>query len=260
MAAVLGSGDRELVAAVAAAADRGVVRDGGVDGAVGVAGGAVAAVARAVALLAGQRPRVLWVDDAQWGAEAVGLVERVLDDPGRPAVLAVVVVRDDALRAGSVEAEAVARLRARAVRVVVGALDREAFARMVQSRLPLDRAVVDRLAERTGGSPLFGEELLRDWIQAGALVSTAVPPRSGGGGCVAGGDRGGVVGALAAGGGWRRGDEALAWRRRWGRCSRGGGARCAGGWGSCCRGRWGSGCSMSVCCGWRGRIWRLRTR
>ncbi|MCB9554180.1 MAG: protein kinase [Myxococcales bacterium] len=182
VAAVLGSGDRELVAAVAAAADRGgSFETAALTVRLGSPGERVAAVARAVALLAGQRPRVLWVDDAQWGAEAVGLVERVLDDPGRPAVLAVVVVRDDALRAGSVEAEAVARLRARAARVVVGALDREAFARMVQSRLPLDRAVVDRLAERTGGSPLFGEELLRDWIQAGALVSTAggFRPRSG---------------------------------------------------------------------------------
>lgn len=179
---VLGSDDRGLVAAVAAAADRtGYFESMTHAIQLGSPRERYAAVGRALAVLGERRARILVVDDAQWGADAMACVEHVLEDGAQAAVLAVVIVRDDALRPGSVEAEAVERLRRRAVRVEVGPLDREAFVRMVQGRLPLDPGVVDRLVERTGGSPLFAEELLRHWIECGALESTVAGFRPRGG-------------------------------------------------------------------------------
>ncbi len=134
-----------------------------------------AAIASALCRVAAVRPRLLLVDDGQWGADALAFVEHVLDLPERPPVLMAVVVRDDALIAGSAEADAIARIEGRRQAAVLrlAPLDAEAQARLLSARLPLAPTVLDRLVERTAGNPLFGETLVRHWIQCDALESTA---------------------------------------------------------------------------------------
>ncbi|MEZ4433210.1 MAG: protein kinase [bacterium] len=132
-----------------------------------------ALAARFLLAVAAGRPLVVWVDDAQWGEDALGFVGALLGADADALVL--VTARDDLLGERPVEAALIARICADARAEVIGLapLDRATHAELVRRVLPLDRVAVDHVVARTEGNPLFAVQLVGEWLARGALVEGA---------------------------------------------------------------------------------------
>ncbi len=121
-----------------------------------------------------ERPAVVWIDDAQWGADTVAGLAWVLDRAAREPVpaLFVLTVRDEALAERPEEASRLDLLAQRpdARAIALGPLPAAEQVRLVEGMLGVDRALAVRIAERTAGHPLFAVHLVSDWVQRGVLV------------------------------------------------------------------------------------------
>ncbi|HJL36057.1 MAG TPA: protein kinase, partial [Polyangiaceae bacterium LLY-WYZ-15_(1-7)] len=123
------------------------------------------------------RPVVLWLDDLQWGWEALQLAERVLEAaPFQPMrVLLLGTVREEALLARedvAVRLDALAERAPapRAASLQLGPLDARERSALVQELLGLEGELAARVEERSGGNPLFAVQLVGDWIARGCLA------------------------------------------------------------------------------------------
>ncbi len=120
-------------------------------------------------------PVVVWIDDAQWGQDALHFVEYLLDqqDHDPVPVLVLATVRDSALAERPLESELVARLAARAegARLAVEALAEAHRPALVQAVLGLEPRLTRQVADRSGGNPLFAVQMIGDLVERGQLVS-----------------------------------------------------------------------------------------
>jgi tetratricopeptide (TPR) repeat protein len=121
-----------------------------------------------------ERPVVLWLDDAQWGSDALGLAQDILDADGAECPLPVLIlltIQQEALAERPLETHLVERLlespRASVQAIEpLGPADRKELVRVL---LRLQGDLVDRVADRTAGNPLFAVQLVGDWVQRGVL-------------------------------------------------------------------------------------------
>jgi eukaryotic-like serine/threonine-protein kinase len=119
-----------------------------------------------------QRPVVIWIDDAQWGLDALQFVrEEVMGQD--MAVLVVCTVREESLAERPAAAYAVEALCAHpSVRsLTIGALPDVDARALIDHLLSLDEALLDQLTRRVGGNPLFALQLIGDWVERGVLVA-----------------------------------------------------------------------------------------
>jgi serine/threonine protein kinase len=128
-----------------------------------------ATVGRWLEVASADRPVVLWLDDVQWGGDALRLATRLLDAP--IPVVFVITARAEALPERPVEADMLARIAAHATttNLDLGPLDGAAMARLLQALAPLDPVLAARIRRHAAGQPLYAVELLSDWIRRGAL-------------------------------------------------------------------------------------------
>jgi len=133
-----------------------------------------AVLERLLVRLSDDRPAVLWLDDVQWGLDALGFSQHLLDHQStNPSpVLVVMTVRDEALLGRDVEALWLDGLlgHARTESLEIGDLDQYDRLTLVSELLGLEGEVVGEVAERTAGNPLFAVQLVGDWVQRGILV------------------------------------------------------------------------------------------
>ncbi len=120
-----------------------------------------------------RRAVIVWLDDVQWGPDALGLARYLLrNGRGQPTPLLIVcTVQEEALEERPAERamlEVVLRDRS-ARRVSVDPLGRADRARLVQELLGLEGELATQVEERTGGNPLFAVQLVGDWVQRGVL-------------------------------------------------------------------------------------------
>ena len=118
------------------------------------------------------RPVVLWLDDVQWGPDALGFALHALGLDDLP-VLLLLVIRDEALAGHPVVA---CKVRDLSELDAVTTLELEALPNafhgdLVRAILPLERQLAKEVAAHTAGHPLFAAQLLRDWIDRRALVA-----------------------------------------------------------------------------------------
>ncbi|MFT5680957.1 MAG: tetratricopeptide (TPR) repeat protein [Myxococcota bacterium] len=112
-------------------------------------------------LLADGPGAVVWLDDLQWGADALGLAARIL---ARDVPLCVVAtLRDD------LTPEGLPRLDG-AIILPIGPLPPSDRAPLIRSLLGTDDALRAMLEARTAGNPLFAVQLIADWVARGLLV------------------------------------------------------------------------------------------
>jgi eukaryotic-like serine/threonine-protein kinase len=123
----------------------------------------------ALAALAQDHPLVVWMDDVQWGLEAIELARDIAasDLP----ILVVLVAEDSALAGRPVERERLAELEA--PRVQVAALGGSERRGLLHQHLGLDRDLADQLDSRTRGNPLFALQLIQDLLERGNLIEGA---------------------------------------------------------------------------------------
>ncbi len=116
------------------------------------------------------RPIVVVLEDVQWGPDAVGLAWRLLES--KAPILVVATGRDDELAAReqlATNLEAVLSHR-RSSEVEVKPLSSDEHHELVEKLLSLESSLAARVAERTGGNPLFAVELVGDWVGRGVLT------------------------------------------------------------------------------------------
>jgi len=120
------------------------------------------------------RPVIMWLDDVQWGLDALGFSQQLLDHQRtRPSpVLVIMTLRDEALLGRDVESLWLDDLlqHPRSECVEVNELDPHDRLTLVRELLGLEGDVAGEVAERTAGNPLFAVQLVGDWVQRGILV------------------------------------------------------------------------------------------
>lgn len=131
-------------------------------------------LARILRRLSVSRPTILWLDDVPWDGESMDVVESF--EGGRreePDMLVVATGRTDEFADNPTVRHRLEGFRARygGERIELAPLERTQQRRLVQSMLPLEFSLVDRLIERTEGNPLFAVQLLRHWVDQGYVQS-----------------------------------------------------------------------------------------
>lgn len=135
-----------------------------------------AVLRRWLELLAQERPVIVWLDDVQWGSDALAFATYLLDAPQlAPApLLLMLTVQDEALAERKGEQEQLERLlrhpQAQGLRLSpLAPLEQQA---LVQELLGLEPALAAQVVARTEGNPLFAVQLVGDWIQRGLFYLT----------------------------------------------------------------------------------------
>ena len=119
--------------------------------------------------LGSERSVILWLDDVQWGAEALRFARHILEARSRCRVVILLTVQDDTPDDSShamLEA-LIADLAPRVIRV--GPLPLTDQQRLVSELLGLEHGLAETVARRTSGNPLFAVQLVGDWVGRGLL-------------------------------------------------------------------------------------------
>lgn len=130
-----------------------------------------AVVGRLLQRIGDHRPPLLWLDDLQWGSQALGLVEYLAGESDLP-MLVIATLRSDVLAERPRLQEQVDQLKAldetdhHHLEPLSGSDHRTFIDRLV----PLAPNLADRIAARTEGNPLFAQQLIGDLIDDDALV------------------------------------------------------------------------------------------
>jgi serine/threonine protein kinase/tetratricopeptide (TPR) repeat protein len=142
------------------------------------------AVRRWLRAVAEERPVILTLEDVDLSAETIAFARSVLTDPDPrplPALLVLsahadldgdrVIPRADRPR----EVEALDRLRALpgVVTLDVGPVAEAELCTFIADRIGLAPALAASLAARVAGSPMFAIQVVRDWVDRGALVPSS---------------------------------------------------------------------------------------
>ena len=132
-----------------------------------------ALILRFIRRLGRDRPIFLWLDDLQWGPDALGFLEFLaseVDDP--PQMLVVATVRSDVLaeRPGLAERFESVGEEPNAASMSLGPLEASDHRDFIEQMLPLAEPLAQRLADRTEGNPLFAVQLVGEWLDAGHVA------------------------------------------------------------------------------------------
>jgi len=134
-----------------------------------------AVVRRFFRLLTLERPLIVWLEDAHWGNDALGLTYSVLENQrySPMPVFFVLTVRDETLAERPIERALIEELQTLdgASTLSVGPLPNAEQHKLVHSILGLEESLTARVVDRTRGNPLLAVEILGDWVQRGALES-----------------------------------------------------------------------------------------
>ena len=132
----------------------------------------LACVQRMLERVATSRPLILWIDDAQWGEEALELATSVLQSSDLP-VLVLLTVQEDTTPDDGARAllEQIAR-HPSTRQLHLDDLEPTYQFELVQKLAGLDDRATERVVAATGGNPLFAIQLVGHWVERGALVPT----------------------------------------------------------------------------------------
>ncbi len=128
-------------------------------------------LARVMRRIAAGRPLIVEVDDVQWGLETLAFARYVMvQEPDTPVVF-VVTSRTD-LDLGQM-ARQILGDDERSTVVELSALSAIEHRLLIREMLPLTPDLLDEVARKTEGNPLFARQLLGEWAQTGELTSTS---------------------------------------------------------------------------------------
>ncbi|MCB9743066.1 MAG: protein kinase [Alphaproteobacteria bacterium] len=126
-------------------------------------------VTRAIRRRCAERPCVLWLDDVQWGSEALRLAKALLSSADLP-VLIVLTAQEEGLTERPAEARVLAELARRGETLPIGPLPPRDRAHLVRGILGLGEAAAAWVEANAAGNPLYMERLVGGWVRRGVLV------------------------------------------------------------------------------------------
>ncbi len=132
-----------------------------------------ASARRVLRAIAVERPVVLWIDDGQWGADAVSFVDWLRSGAdGAAFPLLALVTRHARVEDPDARAALAALAEGpRTTRLPVGPLEDAHAEALARRMLGVSDGLARRAASATAGNPLHLLQLLGSWVAAGALVS-----------------------------------------------------------------------------------------
>ncbi len=124
--------------------------------------------------IARRRPLILWLDDVQWGTDALGLAAHMLEiqRATRSPIFMVLTARSETLADRPTERAILERLMARdhAQSLAIDELPAADTSELVRRLLKLDGDLAAQVEQRSDGNPLFAVQLVDDWVSAGKLT------------------------------------------------------------------------------------------
>jgi serine/threonine protein kinase/tetratricopeptide (TPR) repeat protein len=128
-------------------------------------------VLQTIGALANPRPAIVWLDDVQWGPDAIDLSDHLLTSRTAPPALVLLTIREESLVDEPEAQAAIDDLLAHtdAVEIEVEPLSRRASVALIERGLGLEAQLADRLYRRIAGNPMFAVELVGDWVERGLL-------------------------------------------------------------------------------------------
>ncbi len=134
-------------------------------------------LANLVERTARERPVVLVVDDAQYGTDALGFCEYMLERQAqKPSTILFVISADPGCLADNPEARhKLERLGARedVQTLTLAPLPRSEMEQLVDALLVMDAAAARRVADRAQGNPAFAVQTVGGWVERGLLAPSA---------------------------------------------------------------------------------------
>lgn len=133
-----------------------------------------AVVFRLLRRLASVRPMVLVIEDVQWGSDTLFFVEDLLDRCQREdlPLLLLLTARTEAMKKRHFLGHRLKRLATedRLDIRLLAPLSSAEIKNLIGELLGLERSLVDQVASRSEGNPLFAVQLVGDWVARGVLV------------------------------------------------------------------------------------------
>jgi serine/threonine protein kinase/tetratricopeptide (TPR) repeat protein len=118
---------------------------------------------------------IIWLDDLQWGQDALAFADYLIRHPElNPApILVVGTVQLGALEERREEAALLHMLRQQPQTrsIPVDALSSGHHRELIKSLIGNEGQLVERVARRTAGNPLFAVQLVGDWVERGVLLT-----------------------------------------------------------------------------------------
>jgi serine/threonine protein kinase/tetratricopeptide (TPR) repeat protein len=122
-----------------------------------------------------QRPLVLWIDDAQYSPETLGLISflgRRADDEPLPVLMLVTARRGDLKSHAVRQAYEDCRKSEGARHLDISGLADDEMHELVTRLLGLEERLARRVVERADGRPLFAVQIVDDWVERDELEAT----------------------------------------------------------------------------------------
>ncbi|MEL6179853.1 MAG: AAA family ATPase, partial [Myxococcota bacterium] len=120
-----------------------------------------------------ERPVIVWLDDVQWGADALRFVRFMLQaQESEPCPLMfVLTVRDDDVPLSPTTRALLDTITSEpsTQTLLLAPLECAAQRQLIDALLELDGALAQKAVERTEGNPLFAVQMLDDWVQRDLL-------------------------------------------------------------------------------------------
>jgi len=140
----------------------------------GGAGGRHAVVYKLLRTVSAERPVVVWLDDAQWGLDALGFASYVMDiQAWAPAPVLVVITARDDVRTDTAEHTVLMALQDRLECdwLALDPLSAEDTETLIADELGLAPDLTAHLRPIVAGNPLFAVQLIGDWARRGVLTA-----------------------------------------------------------------------------------------
>ncbi len=124
-----------------------------------------------VVRLCQERPVVIWLDDVQWGADAVGFAKHLMSRKLKAPLFLLLTSRND--QSGKRSAGIRGLLEQPATQdIPLGQLEPVHASALVRDLLGLRGELADQVEQRAAGNPLFAVQLVGDWVNRGLLEPT----------------------------------------------------------------------------------------
>ncbi len=125
-------------------------------------------IRRLVERLCEERPVIIWLDDIQWGADALGFARHLLKHRADLPVILLLTSRDTDTDTGTGRLRRLIE-RPETVRVDLDHLSPRDASALIRELLGLEGELADRVEARVEGNPLFAVQLVGDWVNRGLL-------------------------------------------------------------------------------------------
>ncbi|MFT5687153.1 MAG: hypothetical protein ACI8RZ_008110, partial [Myxococcota bacterium] len=125
-----------------------------------------AVILRTLRRLSLDRPLILWLEDVQWGADALGLVQHTM--LARRSLPILIVLTWTVMADRPLETEQIQALTPDAA-ITLTPLPPPVCDILTGDILRLSPALAERLSEHIDGNPMFGIQIATDWVDRGLL-------------------------------------------------------------------------------------------